>query len=380
SGADPRLLQKSAGSLSRSLNLAAVLQVQGSGGLHGMGASVARAKRRPLLYVSHRSPGIQVTSRRLGPVALAGAILALAACDNTNGPPSSQPYVLFAPLQSNVTYLMDLQYQAVHQWRADSTPSCSVYLLEDGRLLRPRSLGEGSFPNGGGNGGRVELLDWGGKGSWGFDYFAADHQPHHALRWLPHGHLPPVPLGPRTAAEALAAGRSPETIPANGVIWVDHVVEVDPSSNAIVWVWRAWDHLLPPGADPRAHPELVDPNAWATTSNDWTHTNAIDYNAQLDQIVLSVRNHHEIWVIDHGTTTAEAAGHTGGKRGRGGDLLYRWGTPADYGFDGPQQLFGQHNARWIEAGLPGAGHLLIFDNGDRTTRRFSTVVEIDPPL
>ena len=85
-------------------------------------------------------------------------------------------------------------------------------------------------------------------------------------------------------------------------------------------------------------------------------------------------------MIDHGTTTAEAASHEGGKRGRGGDLLYRWGTPSNYGFPGEQQLFGQHNAHWIEPGLPGAGHLLVFDNGDRNTRPFSTVVEIETPL
>jgi len=52
--------------------------------------------------------------------------------------------------------------------------------------------------------------------------------------------------------------------------------------------------------------------------------NAIDYNVQFDQILLSVRGNSEIWVIDHGTTTAEAAGHTGGTYNRGGDLLYRW--------------------------------------------------------
>ena len=51
------------------------------------------------------------------------------------------------------------------------------------------------------------------------------------------------------------------------------------------------------------------------------------YNAELDQIMISVRSFGEFWIIDHGTTTAEAAGHKGGKRGKGGDLLYRWGNP-----------------------------------------------------
>ncbi len=329
-----------------------------------------------------RTPG----SRRslAGMLALAAivALVPLVGCGNdaTGGAPSTQPYVLFSPVQSNVTYLMDLQGQLVHSWRTDTTPACSVYLLEDGRLLRPRSLGNESFPGGGCNGGRVELLDWSGSATWSYDYAGPDHLQHHDVRRMPNGHILLVAWEKRTGAEALAAGRDPATIPANNEIWVDHVVEVDPSSNAIVWTWRVWDHLLPPGANPAEHPELIDPNAWATATSDWTHTNAIDYNAALDQVMLSVRNHHEFWVIDHGTTTAEAAGHAGGRRGRGGDLLYRWGTPHDYGFPGPQQLFGQHNSHWIEAGLPGAGEILVFDNGDRNTRPFSTVVQIAPPL
>lgn len=309
-----------------------------------------------------------------------GGLLAGCADSSTSGPPSTEPYVLFAPIQSNVTYLMDLQGQLVHQWRADSTPGCSVYLLSDGRLLRPMSLGDAEFPSGGCNGGRIELLDWDGRVLWSFDYSSADHQQHHDVRFLPNGHVLFVAWEKHSAGEALAAGRDPATIPANGEIWVDHLVEVDPASNSIVWTWRLWDHLLPPGANAADHPELVDPNAWATPQNDWTHMNAVDYNPALDEVMVSVRNHSEIWVIDHGTTTAEAAGHTGGRRGRGGDLLYRWGNPVSYGYPANRQLFGQHNAHWIETGLSGEGQILVFDNGDRSLRPFSRVVQLAPPL
>ncbi len=306
----------------------------------------------------------------------------LAGCgdSSTSGPPSTQPYVLFAPIQSNVTYLMDLQGQLVHQWQADSTPACSVYLLSDGRLLRPQSLGDANFPSGGCNGGRVQLLGWDGTVLWSFDYNGPDHQQHHDVRFLPSGHVLLVAWEKHSADEALAAGRDPATIPANGEIWVDHLVEVDPTSNAIVWTWRIWDHLLPPGADAADHPELIDPNAWATPQSDWTHMNAVDYNPTLDQVMVSLRNHSEVWVIDHSTTTAEAAGHTGGRRGHGGDLLYRWGNPVSYGYPDDRQLFGQHNAHWIETGLSGEGQVLVFDNGDRNLRPYSRVVQFAPPL
>ena len=106
------------------------------------------------------------------------------------------------------------------------------------------------------------------------------------------------------------------------------------------------------------------------------------YNPDLDQIAVSVWAFSEFWIIDHGTTTAQAAGHTGGRRGRGGDLLYRWGNPRAYraGTKADRKLFSQHNAHWIPKGLPGAGHLLLFNNGrERPDGSYSSVDELVLP-
>jgi hypothetical protein len=116
---------------------------------------------------------------------------------------------------------------------------------------------------------------------------------------------------------------------------------------------------------------------------DFLHTNSVAYHPALDQIALSVSRLNELWVVDHGTTTAQAAGHSGGRRGRGGDLLYRWGSPGNYGRGSPRdrQFPGQHDVRWIPAGCPGAGNLMAFDNGsERPGPDYSAVVEISPPL
>ena len=116
---------------------------------------------------------------------------------------------------------------------------------------------------------------------------------------------------------------------------------------------------------------------------DWVHGNSVAYNAQLDQIVLSAREFSEIWIIDHSTTSAEAAGHKGGKHGKGGDLLYRWGNPQAYraGTAKDQRLFNQHDAHWIPDGLPGAGHLLVFNNGSRRPNdNYSSADEIVLPV
>src|SRR5882672_6957768 len=98
--------------------------------------------------------------------------------------------------------------------------------------------------------------------------------------------------------------------------------------------------------------------------------------------MISVHGFSEFWIIDHGTTTAEAAGHKGGKYGKGGDLLYRWGNPQSYraGKAENQMLFHPHNAHLIPPGLPGAGHLLVFNNAHRgQDGSYSSVDEIVLP-
>ena len=86
---------------------------------------------------------------------------------------------------------------------------------------------------------------------------------------------------------------------------------------------------------------------------DWTHVNAVAYNAELDQIVISVHAFSEIWIIDHSTTRPRPPA-TPGALGQGGDLLYRWGNPRAYraGTKADQKLFSQHNAHWIPRGFP----------------------------
>jgi hypothetical protein len=73
----------------------------------------------------------------------------------------------------------------------------------------------------------------------------------------------------------------------------------------------------------------------------------------------------------------------GGRRGKGGDLLYRWGNPRVYraGTADDQRFYGQHNAQWIPKGLRGAGHLLVYNNGDtRPGVKYSSVEEIVLPV
>jgi hypothetical protein len=77
----------------------------------------------------------------------------------------------------------------------------------------------------------------------------------------------------------------------------------------------------------------------------------------------------------------EARGHTGGRRGKGGDLLYRWGNPSAYraGTSSDQRYFQQHDVEWVPADSPGAGNLTCFNNG-LGRGAYSTVDEFTPAM
>jgi hypothetical protein len=302
-----------------------------------------------------------------------------------NGAGDTSGYNLFAPLNSTTTYLTDGDGDVVYTWDSAYRPGNAVYLLENGNLLRTGNTGPGSF-NAGGVGGIVEEIAPDGTVVWDFEYANSQHRLHHDIEPLLDGNVLMINWERKTEAEALAAGRDP-TLLADGEVWPDAVIEVDPDTDTIVWEWHVWDHLVQDydaGQDNFGvvadHPELIDLNYNApgipVGDADWNHINAIDYSAEFDQILLSVHNFSEIWVIDHSTTTAEAAGHSG-------DLLYRWGNPAAYdaGDSSDQQLFAQHDAQWIPSGYPGAGHILVFNNGaGRPGGAYSSVDEIVPPV
>jgi len=297
-------------------------------------------------------------------------------------------YTLFAPTRSTTTYLIDMYGYQVHAWSSAYTPGQSCMLLENGHLLRTANASNPVFTSGG-TGGRVQDLEWDGTLGWDYLYSNNQHCQHHDIERLPNGDVLMIAWERKTQAEAIAAGRNPALITAQG-LWPDHLVQVRPTgatTGMIVWEWHLWDHLvqdfdasMPNYGVVADHPELVNLNYPNNNQRDWTHVNAVHYDPTFDQIVLSVHNTDEIWVLDHSTTSAEAAGHTGGSSERGGDLLYRWGNPEAYGRGTPadQRLFGQHDSQWIADSLPGARNFLLFNNG--LGRGYSSLDELVPPV
>jgi len=306
--------------------------------------------------------------------------------DTTEATPG---FRLYTPMMSLQTYLIDANGTITHTWTSTDKPALSAYLLTDGTLLRTALPRINPHFWGGGIGGRVERLTWNSTVTWSYEYTTTDHCLHHDVCMLPTGNILMIAWEAKTAADAIAHGRDPDTLQA-GELWPDHIIEIRPSDNTIVWQWHLWDHLIQDFDPTKAnygtiadHPELININYGGRILADWTHTNRIDYNPAFDQIMLSVHGFSELWVIDHSTTTQEAAGHTGGRYHHGGDLLYRWGNPRTYhrGTEHDQQLFGQHDAHWIDPEIPGAGDILIFNNGiGRPNTTYTSLIEIHPPI
>jgi hypothetical protein len=350
-----------------------------------------------------------------------------------NKPRAFPGYTLVAPLRSTTTFLIDMQGRVVQTWESKYHAGQEAYLLENGHLLRAGQVHDRerffSSPTAGGH---VQEFKWDGELVWDFKFHNEKQIPHHDFTRLPNGNLLLIVWEIKTAQETTDAARRAEWV--NDRWLVDSLIEIKPTGTTtgeVVWEWHTWDHLIQDSdaakanyGDVAAHPELIDINfgqslfselsvaaqspqeeakkkkdldtlrsigylgSPAPSRNpgvipDWTHVNAVAYNAELDQIMLSVRAFNELWIIDHGTTSAESRGHAGGRSGKGGDLLYRWGNPLAYraGTKSDQQFFAQHDAHWVPRGRPGAGHVLVFNNGlGRPGDDYSSVEEIVPPV
>ena len=142
----------------------------------------------------------------------------------------------------------------------------------------------------------------------------------------------------------------------------DGLIEVD-WNGTVEWQWLASDHLDAFGFSESARNAIHRSPTWtdARGSGDWLHVNAAAYvgpnqwydagdqRFRPDNILISSRNTNIMAIIDRAT----------------GNFVWRMGpdyrdTPA---LKALGQIIGQHNPHLLPKGLPGAGNLLVFDNG-----------------
>ena len=307
-------------------------------------------------------------------------------------------YTLFTPMSAfddnATTYLMNNDYEFLHTWTHDQGPASMPYLLADSTIIYPYRV---EFPSmeAGGVGGGIQKQSWDGEILWEYEFANEQYQHHHDVEPLPNGNILIIVWENKTAQEAYDMGRETIDNPLN-VMWSSAILELEPESGEIVWEWHIWDHTVQDVNSELSnfgiiseHPELFDINCGSVGNDaggpqganaDWMHINAIHYNSILDQIVISSRTQNEIFILDHSTSAEEVSGHSGGNSGMGGDFLYRWGNPENYGRgDESDRILGdQHSINWIPAGYPGEGNLILFNNFHEDNT--SAVLEFSPPL
>lgn len=303
-------------------------------------------------------------------------------------------YTLFSSLGSDTTYLIDNCGKEVHRWNSLYRPAMSVYLLEDGRLLRTCKLPSTLYPVAG-RGGRIEMLDWNSNVLWSAELHDNLWHPHHDIEYLPNGNILVLAWEYKDSLQSIAMGRDIAKL--DQYLLPEMILEIEPlgtDSFSIVWEWHTWDHLVQDFDSTKAnygviseHPELIDLNYFFVGSNpaqpDLMHGNSLDYHPVFDQVMISILKYNEIWIIDHSTSSQEAAGHSGGNYGKGGDILYRWGNPQAYGRGNASNhvFYGQHDAHWIEPGLAGEGRIMVYNNGEsRPGGSYSSSDVFSPPV
>ena len=299
-------------------------------------------------------------------------------------------YVLFGPKYSNTTYLIDNCGNRQFSWNSNYKAGGSVKLLPNGNLLRSCVYENNSPITGGGAGGRIEAIQPDQLIAWSIDLSNDSIRQHHDYEQLPNGNILMIIWELKSMQQALDQGRDSSLISPSG-LWVDYVIEYNPTLDSIVWEWHTWDHMIqdhdslkPNFGNVSNHDELFNLNYSSNGDNpDWQHLNAIDYNDSLDLIMLCSPFWNEIYFIDHSTTNQESASHSGGNYGKGGDILWRWGNPITYsaGDSTNQKFYGQHDAHWIKNGNPDAGKIIVFNNGkNRGATPYSSVNIIAPPV
>lgn len=297
-------------------------------------------------------------------------------------------FTLYAPVSYTSTYLIDNCGRVINQWDSEYDPGLVAYLLPGGRLLRTgRETESGNFP-GAGKGGIIQIFDWEGNIEW--EALVSDNQfgAHHDIEYLPSGNILVLRWEKKFDFELIQAGKNPNFTPAE--LWIPSIIEIKPVGTEdfdVVWEWHLFDHLVQdydPAKDNfgiiSENPRKVDLNYNNITERDWGHLNCIDFNIERNEILLSSRNLDEVWVIDHSTTSQQAASDIGGNSNLGGQLLYRFGNASVYQ-DSLEVSFldGQHDAEFKLLPDNSIPCIQLFNNNNENFKT-SEFVEFVPKL
>ncbi len=271
--------------------------------------------------------------------------------------------------QGRMPKLIDMNGRTIHEWVCDAGgidyAVSRARLLQDGNLLVQR----GGMMD---RDGAIQEYDWDGRMVWDYTHTYNPRDEflglHHDVFRKDDGNtlmICRVPVPESYMSRVRDAEFKTMTL------YVDAILEVN-RAREIVWDWYAYQHL-----DLNTERVFADPAWWAGPYNnapcDWTHFNTVqalpanrwfdggDVRFQPGNVMVSPRTMDRVFIIDRETK----------------DVV--WSYRGDY----RGGVSGQHEPHMIEMGLPGAGNILMFDNGASPFRDLahcgrSYALEIDP--
>ncbi len=308
---------------------------------------------------------------------------------------SCEGYTLYGVITANYQHaiLIDMDGNIVKEWSVFGFPA---KMLPGGSLIAGRGFRRepgSEFLAFFGESIELVQLDWNGNVVWRFDNWDDDGterimaRQHHdfQIEGNPVGYYVP---GQEFIHEGkiLILAHYNKIVPeiSDKELRDDVIYEVDWNGELTGFEWHAADHFDEMGFDDRAkmliyqNPQYNEERGYG----DWLHINSVSLlgeNHWWDEGDVRFNPENIIWDSRNANIIAIISRETG-------EIVWRVGP--DYSQlteEGRKlgQIIGPHHAHLIPNGLPGAGNILIFDNGGAAGypvrgRLYSRVIEFDP--
>jgi hypothetical protein len=288
--------------------------------------------------------------------------------------------------KDNAAHLLDMNGNEVKTWNINSFPA---KMFPDGSVMGQGGFGEA----------RLELSElvqynWDGELVWEFtDWEVIDGvstaRVHHDFQrdGNPVGYYAPGQL-PESDGKVLVLAKDDVLDPdiSDRPLMDDVIYEVEWETQDATLLWQASEHFDELGFDDAAK-QLVSNRA-----GDYLHINSVsrigpnrwydpdtgegDPRFHPDNLIMDAREANIIWIVNMVESDEYEVG----------EIVWRVGPDYSAGTtegDKLGQIVGQHHAHMIPQGLPGAGNILVFDNGGAAGYPFqfrwtSRILEFDP--
>ena len=294
-------------------------------------------------------------------------------------------YTVLSPLQTQAVLVIDMNGNVVKRWEGLNNSAGGPARVLPGGILISAS---GARPP---NQESLELVqqDFDGKVIWQFSHNEQIKTREGSTIWsarqhhdwqresLPAGYYSPesAPVVEGTSTLILTHTNRLQPRVADVMLEDDRLVEVSWKGD-VLWEWVASDHIDELGFAPDARKAIKAAQSFnkARGSFDWLHINSAHYvgpNRWFDQgdmrfapnnVIISSREASLLAIV-----------------GRDGKIVWRLGPDFSESKElrSIRQIIGQHHAHIIPKGLPGAGNLLVFDNGGSSGYGFASPIAPD---